>query len=266
MEDSNAKKYFKFPLCLLSYNPPRLTDPEEIIRWRLQHIMGYCVLTVGESLADHGLLSRSYGVEDIDDPHSEQIHHEYADEAEEELMGIGASALDMTCSSWQQTRVRGKEAERFVNDYHDLHGTDYSPKVRTDIFWDAVNGRIEYRRFTTFCAALTMIGNKPWAQLTRSVVRHRELGHIKPDTWKAEGDRKDGLKPFTDDQIRYRLNQLEAAGLIVRATLSPRRVIASNKLSYDELLATAIKKRKAQKKVAARRESERELMKNLSPL
>jgi hypothetical protein len=245
-KDTTTKKYFKFPLCLLSYDPPRAHELEDIIYERFQSIANYCVVETGTKAAD----------EDDED-----------EQDEEDIIALGARVLGVNVHSPDRVAYLASKANEFICHYHNRFGADYSAVIRTDIFWDAVAGQIDYRRFTVLCAALTMIGNKPYAQLTRSVIRHRELGHIKADSLKAVGKRRnDKLKELTDDKIRYALDQLENAGLIVRVWLSPRRVIASNKLTYKELVEMAEIKKKAQMRVPARRESERQIMADLSPL
>jgi hypothetical protein len=135
---------------------------------------------------------------------------------------------------------------RFKNAFEDRHGKDALVRLRTDLVFDARDGNgITPRELSVLAAIYSVIGRKPDPVLiTQQRIQHRALGYKTAAIMEAEiPNRKDGLKPLSDWQIRCMLDRLQARKFFARVTFGRRQSYYSHRMK-EAALRQAVAKMK----------------------
>lgn len=190
--------FFRFPLrALASFTSPL---------YRLEMLIGYCVMTVGYklvkpsekkalTLAQYRRLAWERGCAKVcvDSP---------GDDAPERLQKHYEAVL-AACGSDAQATVT----------------------IRNDWFWSCLGGLrgkeqtlpVNYREFSVLCAILSKIGDKELESCTWQEIQCRALGYTTQAAMKAGlATRQDGAEPLSRQEIRTTLDALERCKFFAR--------------------------------------------------
>lgn len=195
-----SDKFFRFPLRVLS----GFASPLE----RLENVIGYCVMDVGQRvLSETGQSGAT------------------KDEHRSLVWKIGCNVLSVTSS--------GKGADKRLQDEHDAvvwhcgEAAQATVSIRADWLWNCLYGLrndedkpempLSYREFSVLCAILSKLGDKDLESCTWQEIQRRALGYTTEAQMKERLPyRRDGAKPLTRQQIRSTLNDLERCGFFAR--------------------------------------------------
>lgn len=244
--------YFQFPLCALAYG----AEPKQ----RLDELISFCCVEVGyKESAGMTLAEKKTKADKLN--HKPGGFHQ-SNSAHLSLV-IGMLKLNVGHGVAQTFLEEHERLRGFIRNMNSQHG--YSPfvRIRSDLFWEARNGEMDYRRFSVLCAVYSVIGSKDYCRVTRGRIIAGALGYKSAAMMTPEvlAQRTDGVRPLTENQVRRTLDDLENASLFVRIQVSKRKVVFSNRLSRKELKA-GVFEAATQKatKLATNRKEDRELM------
>ena len=244
--------YFQFPLYALAYGK----EP----RQRLGELISFCCVEVGYKESAGMTLAEKKMKAD-------KLNHKpggfrQSNDAHLSLV-IGMLKLNVGHGVAQTILEEHERLSGFIRSMNSRHG--YSPyvRIRSDLFWEARKGDMDYRRFSVLCAIYSVIGSKDYCRVTRGRIISGALGYKSAAMMTPEvlAQRIDDARPLTENQVRRTLDDLENSSLFFRVQVSKRKVIFSNRLSRKELKAKAFEAAtKKAKKLATNRKEDRELM------
>jgi hypothetical protein len=136
-------------------------------------------------------------------------------------------------------------------------------RVRNDLVWDTIHGKMQHRSFSVLAAVYCIVGasERP-VRITRERITAAALGYKSPKlmTPEALAQREDKALPLTVAQLRHTLDELELAGWFARVHLSPRRVYFSHRMARKEMSNELLKSStRRMSRLAANRAADREL-------
>ncbi len=251
---SQNDPYFQFPLSCLAFGK----DPIE----RLRHIVNFCCATVGTQK------SAAMTIQEMTElvnamPEDDQPSGIRMNSRDSMAVVIGMLALRIRQGNVETVQDQHDLLLSFCNNMASRHGASPLVRIRNDLVWDAIHGRLPYRSFAVLCAVYCVIGRNAWpVRITRDRIIAGALGYKTPRmlTDAVLKKRQDGACLLTVNQVRYTLDKLEGASLFVRVQLSPRRVYFSNRMTREEMADALFKNATNRKiKLATHRKGDREL-------
>lgn len=219
-------RYFQFPLYALAYG----TEAKQ----RLSEIISYCCLEVGKKeSAGMTVKEKKTEAEKLTSKPGgfNQANHDHL------ALLIGMQILNVCNGNVGTMFHEHEEVGLFLNGMTVKHGPSPLVRIRNDLFWEAVKGEMDYRRFSVMCGVYAVIGSKDYCRVTRDRIRAGAMGYKSAGMMTPEviAQRKDGAKPLTENQVRRTLDDLECSTLITRVQVSNRKVVFSNRLSRKEI-------------------------------
>src|SRR5205823_2436907 len=96
-----------------------------------------------------------------------------------QALAIGSTATGCDFDDIAEALRKHSEHLECVEAFEEQHGKDAVVRIRSDIFHDAIEGRLSYRDFACLCGLYSAIGSKAYARVTREQVQARMLGYRK---------------------------------------------------------------------------------------
>jgi hypothetical protein len=224
-------KYFQFPLYTLAYG----SNETE----RLRGIIGFCCWEMGckwgKGISVDGLKHHVMRCSKPEDRPDDFDGHE----TDSLKYVCGQMLLGVRKGTVQEAERQRTSLEIFYSDMRTAHGPSPFVRIRWDLLWDAIGGRLRYREFAVYAAVVSIIGSKKFpVRITRERIIAGALGYksYKMMTPDVLASRTDGAKPLTEKQVRLTLDSLEERGLFARVRGSQRSVYFSTRMSRAELL------------------------------
>jgi len=231
--------YFQFPLYALAYGQ----EPAQ----RLSEIISFCCVDVGRKESADTTLSEKKD-------EAKKLENKPAgfnpSNKEHLALAIGMKTLNVNNGDAARILREHNAVCAFVNAMASKHGPSPLVRVRTDIFWEALKGQMDYRRFSVLCGTYAIIGSKDVCRVTRDRIRAGAMGYKTAAMMTAEvlAQRTDSAVPLTENQVRRTLDDLEYSSLIFRVQVSNRKVVFSNRLNrkeiHEKVRASETKRRK----------------------
>lgn len=248
------KRYFQFPLCCLSFGGDYKT--------RLYHIMHYCIVSAGAQ--KRALMTREELTEYATDSDKSEWPSGMKTTVLQHLEILaGMKFLYVRNGSIENTQNKAAAIASHIRETTEKEGAHPLVRIRTDLFWDCINGSLPYRDFSVLASVYAAIGSKTFpVRVTRDRIQAGALGYKTKASMTPEAlaSRKDGASPLSENQIRYTLDHLEATTLFTRVQLSPRKVYFSNRMTADEMREQLVSwKTRSVVKLAKNRKADREM-------
>jgi predicted transcriptional regulator len=221
------KRFFHFPLCLLSFGRD-VTD-------RLNGIISLGCVELGikqwqkfSPAQQH--FRRSYP------PHPTLCNCRIDLSKDEELQVVaGCEYLNVVCLNVKGILADYARVTRFIKDFERKHGTDARVRVRKDwVFEVRDNKDMSYPEFAVLAAIYSIIGDseKP-VRITREYIWKRAHGFKSDLVFRTE---MDGRPPFlTERQVRSIIERLHDRKFFARRTYGRRQTYYSNRMSPTSL-------------------------------
>ena len=228
---SKSDPYYQFPLSGLAYGSTRMI--------RMDHIASFCVRDLGEKLGSDKSLSdlqlENSGLSQAAWPPGIETNVR-----EHQYVLLGMQVLESVAGKHvQDILAQHKKVKMFCQEMEQRWGASPYVRLRADIFQQMSNCSVRgYRDFAALCGIYARLGASRYQRLTREQIMAAALGYKSPRIMPLHlREREDGASPMTTSAVRTTLDSLESRQLLVRCELSARRVLFSNRLSRDELLA-----------------------------
>lgn len=242
--------YFQFPLCVLAFG----SDPED----RLRSVISYCVVSRAQKAFPTTRELKEFN------KRLSPAQRPPGYDTSAQLVAAGCSLLRVTNLSSDFAFQSFNKISAFVSESEHLGTSRALVRIRTDLMWAAVEGRMRYREFAVLAAVYSVLGaNKYPVRITRETIIARSLGYSAP-VFRARRDellsaRADGAEPLTLDQMRWTLDRLEERHLFARTHIPKSRVtLFSHRLAADELRKAAVGWRIQREEVKRNRAADRE--------
>lgn len=244
-------KFFVFPLELIY--------PTENFQNTLKRIVSFCVLDVGENIAENihenaieDMLSRKQMPDDYDEEDEAHRH-----------VTLGCERLKVNAGSVRNILSGAEEAEKIISTAQQVNGESALVFIGAELLWECLAGKMSYRDFTVICAVNSVLGKDGSPQLVRrSLLLARAAGFKTPNQYGKGCTPHFKARPkVTEDQLRWTLDKLEKRNLFSRVQASPRNVYFS-KGPREKLMeyVLAVVKKQTPNKINKRRSEERELI------
>ena len=250
--------FFQFPLCLMNIKAEQ--------KQRLETMMDHAVMAHGERIMadmEPGEPIKAADAMPTENRPSgldvtKRYHQAYA---------IGMQRLRVTHGSMSRVMDNVHTAREHINAHTEKHGRDAVVRIRTDVWFSCYREQVPWRDFSILAGLYSVIGGKPYPVIVyRSMLQARQLGYKSHSIMAQELKRRKDLRPLTEDQIRYTLDQLECAGWFARMQASPRKVFFSNRLTREEMADKLMDKARAQGRAKRNRQTDAELQRQLREL
>lgn len=212
-----SEVYFQFPLYALAYGK----EPKQ----RLSEIISYCCLEVGMKESAGMMLKEKKTAADALSKKPEGFNHTLQNHL---ALAIGMKILNVCNGNVLTILDEHKAVRQFVYDMTKEHGASPLVRIRNDLFWEALKGQMDYRRFSVLCAVYWIIGSRDYCRGIRGriisgAMGYKSFGMMTP---KLLEQRADGAKPLTENQVRRTLDDLENSSLFVRVQAGKRTVFS----------------------------------------
>jgi hypothetical protein len=220
-------KYFQFPLIGLAYGKNFIE--------RLDTLISYSLVRVGRSVWNElDEEAQEQRISEFDNKRTRPA--DFRKRKKDYPILLGAQIVGAALWSIARTVENHDAFESFRRAFEAGFGCDAEVRIRTDLMFEARNGRFKYVHFAVLAAAYSVLGTKKFAPITRSMIQRRAAGYKSIKV--SEGmraNREDGATPLTTKQIRTALDTLEKKGFLVRVNPNRRMTYFSSRLSRAQL-------------------------------
>jgi hypothetical protein len=217
------KRFFHFPLCLLSFAGD--------VTQRLNGIASFGCVEVGmkqwekfSPAQQHFRRSRP--------PHPSLCTCEIDLGKDEELQVVaGCEHLDIVCHNAKAIVANYDRVTRFIKDFQSKHGTDALVRIRTDWVLEVRDNKgMSYRQFAVLAAIYSIIGaTKGPVLITREYIWKRAHGFKSDRVFRVE---MKGRRPFlTQRQVRSIIERLHDRKFFARTTYGRRYTYYSHRMT-----------------------------------
>jgi len=250
------EKYFQFPLCCLSFGKD--------YKSRLYAIVDFCVVSAGSQKWE------TINRDELKEYATDYDHEKWPSgirmsDSQHLVILAGMKFLGVCHGSVEAIQDRSAAITDHIRNTTATEGAHPLVRIRNDLFWDCVSGKLPYRDFSVLASVYAVIGAKDYpVNINRDRIQAGAMGYKTKAimTPEALAQRQDGAEPLTENQIRYTLNHLEATTLFTRVQLSPRKVYFSNRMTADEMREKLFSwKTRPVEKLANNRKADREMQK-----
>lgn len=220
---SASDVYFQFPLCLLA-----IGKEEEPWRDRIDAVLGH-------SIIEFGLSNNALSHDDVD----RFARGLSISRPDEEVMAELRRRLKFTGGSMRGLVTEWMRCDRFLSDYKKTFPSSVGlVRIRADLCWDAKNDAgLTERQFRVLAAVYSVLGNKPFSQVTREQIIYRAAGCVSRKVFEGWASRSE---PYTEKEIRTTIATLEAKHLFRTCVFRRRQKFFTNRLSEADLYAQVI--------------------------
>lgn len=248
------KRYFQFPLCCLSFGND--------YKSRLYHIVSFCIVAAGAKKWE------TTNRDELTEYAAEYDRSKWPSGMKTTVLRhlqilAGMKFLGVTGGSIDSTEEEAAAIDKHISITAAKEGGYPLVRIRNDLFWDCVHGKLPYRDFSVLAAVYAAIGSKTFpVRVTRDRIQAGALGYKTKASMTPEAlaSRKDGATPLSENQIRYTLDHLEATTLFTRVQLSPRKVFFSNRMTAEQMREQLVSwKTRPAAKLATNRKADREM-------
>src|SRR5262249_37275815 len=209
------KRYFHFPLCLLSFG----RDVQE----RLNGIISLGCVELGiKQWQTFSPAQKNFRRSCPPPPHLCNCKIDLLKDEELQVVA-GCEYLNLRCQNAEAILADYARVIRFITEFECKHGTDARVRIRKDwVFEVRDNKGMSYPEFAVLAAIYSKIGaSKRPVLMTREEIRKRAHGFKSDRVFRAE---MNGRSPFlTERQIRSYIEALHDRKFFARATYGRRQ-------------------------------------------
>jgi hypothetical protein len=221
------KRYFHFPLCLLSFG--------QDVYERLNGIVALGCVELGrkqwETFSQNGRAAcRSFQPS----PHLCKCRIDLGKDAELQVVA-GCDYLNLVCQNAKAILDGYSRVTRFIKDFERKHGTDARVRIRTDWLFEVRDNKgMSYSELIVLAAIYSKIGaSKKPVRITREDIWKRAHGFKSDRVFRAE---MNGRSPFLSErQVRSTIERLHGRKFFARTTYGRRQTYYSHRLNSTQL-------------------------------
>jgi hypothetical protein len=219
--------YFQFPLCAFAFGRTE--------RERLDTIIHFSLVEAGQK--HWGKLSEDARRVFIEK--QKDLPSDFDGMQESHCIAIcGANVTGVRIGSIRFCLCQHAKLKRFTNAYQQRYGPDTLVRLRTDLVFEARNGKgINPCELSLLAAIFSIIGRKQGpVRIIQERIICRALGYKSKVVMSAElPKRKDGSKPLTDWKTRSCVLRLQRRRFFARATYGRRLTFYSHRMTEKQL-------------------------------
>ncbi|MBU1097320.1 MAG: hypothetical protein KKB34_12625 [Bacteroidetes bacterium] len=211
------KKFFEFPLCLLSYNDPKIIDK----------IISYSIVKYSQKVKIE-VENRANMCVGIYDGHFDW------DKKEDLQLIIASKELGIKLSTLSYSRKCYQELNNYVEYFVKMHGNDAWCRIGNSLLFETRDKRFAEQDFRILCAIQSDLGKqKKFSRIVLDKIRYRMYGYKSKDIYNSINE--DHYKLLTDKQLRSRIDKLHAKQFYSKFTYRRRQTFYSTRLDDEEL-------------------------------
>ena len=228
------KRYFQFPLCLLSFG----RDVNE----RLSGIISLGCVELGAKLW-HQFSPAKQNSWRYNPPIRFCTSEIHLGKDEELQVIAGCEYLKIGCYDIKDILAEHAQVTRFIRDFECKHGTDARVRIRTDWLFEVLaNTGMSYPEFAVIAAIYSKIGaTKTPVRITHEEIWIRALGFKSYRVFRTQWD---GRPLFlTQRQVRSIVKRLHARKFFARVTYRRRLTYYSNRMTSAALAEQVLKRK-----------------------
>jgi hypothetical protein len=221
------KRYFHFPLCLLSFGRD--------VNDRLNGIMSLGCVELGvKQWEKFSPAEQNFRRSRPPPPSLCKCKIDLSKDEELQVVA-GCEYLNIVCLNVKGMLTDYARVTRFIKDYERKHGTDARVRIRKDWLFEVLGNKgMSYPEFAVLAAIYSKIGatTRP-VLITREEIWKRAHGFKSDLVFRAE---MDGRPPFlTPRQVRSIIERLHDRKFFARVTYGRRQTYYSNRMSSTAL-------------------------------
>jgi hypothetical protein len=221
------KRYFHFPLCLLSFGRD--------IKERLNAIIALACVEMGARQWQKFSPAQQHFRRSVPPPPSFCTCEIDLNNDEELQLIAGCEYFNLICRNAKGMLADYARVTRFIKDFERKHGTDARVRIRKDWAFEVRDNKgMSYREFAVLAAIYSKIGaSKRPMRIIQAEIWKRAHGFKSDHVFRAE---MNGRSPFlTQRQVRSIVERLRDRKFFARRTYGRRQTYYSHRMSSTAL-------------------------------
>ncbi len=242
-----------FPLCFLAYVPDSESDNDfegcyalPDLKTIANKIISYGVIEYAKKLQREDFFISEYGKKKIAEYVRRNKLHLKKDLFDRFII-VSAIKLNIYFYNLEGLKEQHRELAKYLDSYERKNGKDVNVKMHKNILFEIMEKKFDERMFRVYCAALSVIGNKSFVQITIKRISYRMHGYKTQDIYLAS---KPTCEVLTARQIKTTIDKLQERNFFDFFTYGNRKTFYSTKLRGKQLfdvLTYAVSKAKHKK-------------------